>query len=645
MTHARSQAELVTIRKLAQEIAAARKERVTSVHLLAAIARGEGPAGEILRERRLDEEALLKASRAFDDDGPDPIGRVLAAARDRPRNRPRPSPARCTSCSRCSPIGRARRTARSCTRASISRASAPRRCTSRSASSRGDRRSPEVATPRDRPRPATLRRTRARRSREGPRGVAASIPRPRRPRRPRIGAARAGRISAGGADLAIAPGVELAVRQPGVAVPLFPPPRLRKPAPSRAPGRWSRPTRSGRGRSSRTRADLGRASLHRSRAPGSRPRARAIVEAPPPSRFALDRALFPVLSALGQNLTLAAAEGTLEPVVGREDEIERALDVLAKRHANSPLPRRARRAWARRAVARGLAHALREGRERPRAACSSRSSSRSSSPAPARAARSPSGSRRSAPRCATAEGRVVAVRRRDARAASARAAVDEANGELQASRSRAASCASSARRRPRSTARSIEVDGALARRFTRRRDRGAGRGGRVPAAPQRRAPASARTTALAYADEAIAAAVAWSIRYLPGRALPDKALSILDLAGARARRKLGASSGARRAVGPPEVASVVAELADVPVERLLETDGERMLALEETPRASASWATARRSRASRACSPQRRGAPRAAPDGIVPARSARPASARRRRRRPSPRRSSTRPTR
>src|SRR5689334_6328324 len=81
MTQARSHAELVTLRKLAQDLATARKERMTSVHLLAAIAASEGAAGELLRERRLDDEVLLKASRAFDDDGPDPIGRVLAAAR------------------------------------------------------------------------------------------------------------------------------------------------------------------------------------------------------------------------------------------------------------------------------------------------------------------------------------------------------------------------------------------------------------------------------------------------------------------------------------------------------------------------------------------------------------------------------------
>src|SRR5699024_4759531 len=78
-----------------------------------------------------------------------------------------------------------------------------------------------------------------------------------------------------------------------------------------------------------------------------------------------------------------------------------------------------------------------------------------------------------------------------------------------------------------------------------------------------------------FAKEAIAAAVTWSVRFIPGRALPDKAVSVLDLAGARARRR------ALVEVGREEVAEVVSEVAGVPTERLLETDGERMLKIEE----------------------------------------------------------------
>ena len=82
MTSPRSHAELVTLRKLAQDLAAQRKERLSSVHLLAAIALRGGPAADLLRDRRLDDEALLKATRSVDDEGPDPIGRAMGGARD-----------------------------------------------------------------------------------------------------------------------------------------------------------------------------------------------------------------------------------------------------------------------------------------------------------------------------------------------------------------------------------------------------------------------------------------------------------------------------------------------------------------------------------------------------------------------------------
>src|SRR5690606_1972477 len=67
---------------------------------------------------------------------------------------------------------------------------------------------------------------------------------------------------------------------------------------------------------------------------------------------------------------------------------------------------------------------------------------------------------------------------------------------------------------------------------------------------------------------------AWSIRYLPGRALPDKAVGVLDLASARLARR---AEGDR--VEPDHVAEVIAEMTEVPVERLLESDHARMLSL------------------------------------------------------------------
>ncbi|MBI5500953.1 MAG: ATP-dependent Clp protease ATP-binding subunit [Deltaproteobacteria bacterium] len=77
------------------------------------------------------------------------------------------------------------------------------------------------------------------------------------------------------------------------------------------------------------------------------------------------------------------------------------------------------------------------------------------------------------------------------------------------------------------------------------------------------------------APEAIEAAVRIARRYVVGRALPDKALQLLDVGAARARR------AGRPAAGAAEIATVAAELVGVPRERLLATDGQRLLALED----------------------------------------------------------------
>jgi len=77
-----------------------------------------------------------------------------------------------------------------------------------------------------------------------------------------------------------------------------------------------------------------------------------------------------------------------------------------------------------------------------------------------------------------------------------------------------------------------------------------------------------------YDKDAIDAAVRLSHRYLPDRRLPDKAISVLDLAGSRARR-IGAAS-----VGRPLVTAIVAEQAGLEPDKLLMADRERFLHLE-----------------------------------------------------------------
>jgi ATP-dependent Clp protease ATP-binding subunit ClpC len=319
------------------------------------------------------------------------------------------------------------------------------------------------------------------------------------------------------------------------------------------------------------------------------------------ARFALDRSAFPVLATIGKNLTLAAAEGTLERTIGRELEIDHTLDVLAKRHANSPCligPAGVGKS----AVARGIAYRLAEGGdEAPHATQAQAQAGRVLVEIALSELISGAGGR-----AALAE-RVAAVRA-EARESAGRVilfiddlhelfenhALAEAAVEIKLALARGELALIGATR-PEEYRRTIEGDSALARRFTVIEVEEPGEEDAFLLL-QSVAKSLRDHHGLAYADEALASAVAWSVRYLPGRALPDKAIAVLDLAGARARRR-GASGGlgadkraaagkaggvqAERRVGQREVAEIVSELVDLPVERLLETDRERMLGLEK----------------------------------------------------------------
>lgn len=536
MRNSRSQAELVTLRKHAQDLAVARKERVTSVHLLAAIAAGEGPAAELLRDRKLDEEVLLKASRSFDDEGPDPIGRLLAAARQVATRAPSPEPG-ALHLLLALLADRSAAAHRSLLHAGVDLAKlragamqialgviATRRPSSLSAARRA-----EIASPL-RPSPS--------RSTHPPLLPSKSTPPPS--------------------------------MQPGVTVSLFPPPAasrrdLAPPSP--------RPT----AQATPTPAPPKRALTMRPSAPP--PQSRPRVTAAAVSRFALDRAVFPALSSIGHNLTLAAAEGRLEKVVGRDAEIDQILDVLSKRHANSAClvgPSGVGKT----SIVRGLAQRF--------ASIAEAGQTRILIELVVSELLAGTGTRG-----ALAE-KIAAIRAevRDAggevilfvdevHELLGSSGLDEAVAEIKIALARGelriigATTTEEYRR-------SIEPDAGLARRFSLLE---------IEEPCEEDAFLLLQSVALgleqhhgiAYTDEALASAVSWSMRYLPGRALPDKAIAILDLAGARTCRKI--KSGDRKAgasvkIGPAEVADVVAELADLPIERLLETDRDRMLGME-----------------------------------------------------------------
>ena len=83
---------------------------------------------------------------------------------------------------------------------------------------------------------------------------------------------------------------------------------------------------------------------------------------------------------------------------------------------------------------------------------------------------------------------------------------------------------------------------------------------------------------LTITDEALAAAVSLSTRYLPGRFLPDKAIDLMDEAAALVHME---SLGGDPKVGAEDIALVVSAWTGIPVTRLREEEGEKLRRMEE----------------------------------------------------------------
>ncbi|MRG96972.1 AAA family ATPase [Polyangium spumosum] len=539
MTIPRSQAELVTLRKLAQDLAAARKERPTSVHLLAAIASREGQAGELLRERRLEADALLKAGRSFDEDSPDPLARAVVAARELGKRAPLGEP-NALHLILALLADRSSAAHRALVQAGVDTARLRTAAMQRSLGVVAARRLPQTAggktTEADR-RPALQKPTRI------------DLDKPTPTKRP---------------------------TGTGVTVPLFPPPgRL---------GQEQRPPAKS--------APIPPTSATATPIPLSAPAPAKPAENPPKQAarqdaaivpvipeghpLALDRAKTPTLAALGKNLTLAACLGEMEPVIGRDLEVDAALDILAKKNQNSCLlvgPAGVGKT----SVARGIAERL------AREADADPSSARLFVELAVSELVAGTGTRGALAERMNAilreireEGRVVILFVDEIHELFS-GGLDEATAEIKLALARGDLRMVGATT-PEEQRRSFEPDPALARRFSVVEIEEPDEESAFLLCKQVCAGLGAHH-GLSYADESIASAVSWSVRYLPGRALPDKAIGILDLAGARVKRRAG--PGKLPPVGPPEVAEVLASLADIPEERLLETDRERMLNLEK----------------------------------------------------------------
>ena len=508
--------EVALLRRLAEDLAKRRGERATTAHLLAAIASKPSSAAELLRERRLDADVLLKAARVVTDDARDALTRAVQRALEfASRSQAREAGAIHVLFALCQ-----------------ERPTAAHRALE------------QCGTDVTKLRVAAMQ-------------LATGIAPPRRISEPRSAPQTVRPVSS----------------QARAQLPLL----LKGPAPSPSPAPPARtvaptPIQQGRGNAKKRQTaapapeGLGRAPVSEPSSPG------APANAANAARFELDPKKYPTLAQLGRNLTAMAARGELDPVVGREEEIERTLDVLAKRHANNPCLVGVS-GVGKTSVVRGIAAriAAREdvaslddrivieldptaliGGTGIRGALAERIIQIKTE-------------------VARSEGRVV-VFFDEIHALFGGEAGEEAANELKVALARGelpcigASTIEEYRR-------TIDADAGLARRFTPIEV--------VELSPEAAflaleqvAPAFAKHHGTQFTQEALAASVTWSVRYLPGKALPDKAVGIVDLAGARTRRRGG------KEVTHEQIAEVVSELADVPLERLLETDRERMLRFE-----------------------------------------------------------------
>jgi ATP-dependent Clp protease ATP-binding subunit ClpC len=478
--------DLAALRRRAEDTARERGQKPTTTHLLAVLAQGSDDAAQLLLERRLDAEVLLRAARVTTDDAPDALARAIQKAREMAARTGTRNDARSIHVlfALCQETGTsAHRTLVQCG-ADVTRL-----------------------------RVASMQ-------------LALGLAPPRRP--PSISGtiAVAPRAAAPQAREAAAPVLPIVRAAPAPAIP--------------------------------------------------KPKKKEKVVPRETSAFTLDPKHYPLLQQIGRNLTDLAARGELDPVIGRDAEIERVLDVLAKRERNHACLVGGA-GVGKTSVVRGLARRIADGEE---VTCFEGTILIGIEPSALIAGTGIRGSLaerigqlKSEIAKARDAGRRILVFFDEVHALFGSDAGDEAATELRLALARSEiSCIGATTEAE--YRRTIDADPALARCFTPIEV--------VELSPEEAmlaiegvAPLFEKHHSCTFEEEAIAKAITWSVRYLPNKALPDKAVQILDLAGARARRRN------EKRVALEHVADVVSELAGVPEERLLETDAERMLRIEE----------------------------------------------------------------
>ena len=84
-----------------------------------------------------------------------------------------------------------------------------------------------------------------------------------------------------------------------------------------------------------------------------------------------------------------------------------------------------------------------------------------------------------------------------------------------------------------------------------------------------------------YSPEALEACVKQTDRYITDRALPDKAIDVMDEAGSMVRLRMAHSRRSENIVDADDIACVVSRMTGIPVSKVAESEGHRLMAMKD----------------------------------------------------------------
>ena len=122
----------------------------------------------------------------------------------------------------------------------------------------------------------------------------------------------------------------------------------------------------------------------------------------------------------------------------------------------------------------------------------------------------------------------------------------------------------------------VEKDGALDRRFQKIVVEATGVAESITILQQLK-PKYEEFHGVSYTEEAIEAAVRLTDRYISDKSLPDKAIDALDEAGSMVRLAIARKKGRENVVEAEDVASVVSKMTGIPVNKVAESEGNRLV--------------------------------------------------------------------